>query len=402
MAQRVIAVSQLARSAGIDTDEALIALWDAGLEAYRGPGDRIRRRDMDAAQHAVGIPTRNDLTDLNYWVRRLGLDSESDLRALLQLLGTPMPPRARSLPKGSVAKLKRHVLLEHHATLPPANAPEPEETIEERLVWRAIGHKGELRLLAVAEVLGIHWELVRDFGEHEDRIDPPGVRSEDLLESAVFRQHTGLGAEKKHPTVEMAAAALTHSLVHDHPFHNGNKRTAIVSMLVLLDENGLAATCSDEELFEFVIRLAQHKLVTGRSQLADREVLATAEWICAHTRTVEKGDHPIHWRRFRQILMSYGCELTLAAGVGNRMNISRMLPVRGRFGRIRARTLQIQVRYADDGRDAAINAIKAVRSRLELDEEHGVDSHDFYGRGGLSAAEFITTYRKTLKRLARL
>ncbi len=92
-------------------------------------------------------------------------------------------------------------------------------------------------------MLAIHNALVLDFLHQENPIDPPGPRNDDIIASAVFRQHTSIGDVLKYPSVELSAAALLHSLVNNHPFHNGNKRTALVSMLVLLDENELMLTC---------------------------------------------------------------------------------------------------------------------------------------------------------------
>jgi death-on-curing protein len=199
----------------------------------------------------------------------------------------------------------------------------------------------------------------------------------------------------------MAAAALFHSIVHDHPFFNGNKRTALVSMLVLLDENGIMPECAEDDLFQLVLRLAQHKLVSLGKDLADREVVHVAEWLHVRCRNVEKGDRPIQWRKLRQILAGFGCELSQPK-VGNRINIRRTHEERGRLGRTRRRTLSTQVKYTDEGREALVDTVKKIRRDLWLDEEHGVDSLDFYQRGGPSAAGFIAKYRKTLKRLARL
>ena len=57
------------------------------------------------------------------------------------------------------------------------------------------------------EVMRIHFELVKDFADGPDPIEPSGVRTESLLASAVFRPQTSLGDVLKYPTVEMAAAA---------------------------------------------------------------------------------------------------------------------------------------------------------------------------------------------------
>ena len=44
-----------------------------------------------------------------------------------------------------------------------------------------------------------------------------------------MRPQTGLGTIDKYPTIEQKAAALLHSLIKNHAFHNGNKRTALVA-----------------------------------------------------------------------------------------------------------------------------------------------------------------------------
>lgn len=400
MARRVMSVAELAKAADLDLDTTLIYLWEAGLYQYSGPKDRLRRGDMDIALRAVGLPTGRDLVDPAYWMSRLSLD-EARFRDLLGELGVPMARTAKTLPKGAVGRLRRYLNVtpvRGHERSPVAPAA---ELVEERFEWRTVGHERRLRLLSEEEVEGIHWELVGDFAQDADPIDPPGVRDSTLLASAVFRQHTALGEQSKYPTVEMAAAALFHSIVHDHPFFNGNKRTALVSMVVLLDENAIMPECAEDELFQLVLRLAQHKLVPLGKDLADREVVHVAEWLHARCRNVEKGDRPIQWRKLRQILRGFGCTLTQPS-VGNRMNIRRTVSERGRLGRTRKRELFTQVKYKDDGREALVDTVKKIRHDLWLDEDHGIDSLAFYQRGGPSAADFIARYRKTLKRLARL
>jgi len=79
---------------------------------------------------------------------------------------------------------------------------------------------------------------VADFAGTGDPIAPPGVRSMTLLESAVSRQHTALGGRLKYADPVSSAATLLYGICSDHPFHNGNKRTALVAMLVHLDDTG--------------------------------------------------------------------------------------------------------------------------------------------------------------------
>nr|WP_231134429.1 type II toxin-antitoxin system death-on-curing family toxin [Motilibacter deserti] len=270
-------------------------------------------------------------------------------------------------------------------------------------MWRAVGREREIVYLTPAQLESIHQALIDDFADTDDPFGYPcGVREPALLESAAFRPQTSLGEHQKYPTVEMAVAALLHSLIHDHPFHNGNKRTALVAMLVMLDEHDLLLTCSEDEVFRLVLRVAQHSLVPrGADHLADREVLAVASWIRQNTRGIEWGERPIKWSRLRRILVGYGCTLEKARSVGNRMNIEREHLTRGFLGRTKRVALRTQVAYGDEGREVDRDTLKKIRKDLLLDEEHGIDSSAFYENACLPA-DFINRYRKTLKRLARL
>ncbi len=144
--------------------------------------------------------------------------------------------------------------------------------------------------LNVDEVTNIHVGLVELFARENDPIAPSGVRDVNLLDSAINRPRTSLGTSKefteKYTSVLQKAAALFHSLVKNHPFHNGNKRTALVSLLIFLDRNNYILDTTDDELFDFVIGTAR-PTNTGEGQAAvDQEVLIIQEWIDNHARRV--------------------------------------------------------------------------------------------------------------------
>ncbi len=91
----------------------------------------------------------------------------------------------------------------------------------------------------VSAVLAIHQEVLAAHG------GSPGLREESLLESAVAApQATMLGQPMLTDPVEVAAAYLFY-LCQNHPFVDGNKRTALATCLVFLSENGLLP---DEDL----------------------------------------------------------------------------------------------------------------------------------------------------------
>lgn len=137
--------------------------------------------------------------------------------------------------------------------------------------------------LSADDILAIHWQLVELFRDDGDPIEPAGPRDQHLLASAASRPHTSLAGIEKYTSVEAKAAALFHSLVTNHPFHNGNKRTALVSLLAFLDRNGRGLMVSDDELFEFVLSVADNQIrdqtKTGH---ADEVVELIKQWLRVH------------------------------------------------------------------------------------------------------------------------
>ena len=290
---------------------------------------------------------------------------------------------------------------------PPPESPEPAATTSDsakraggggdggRLKrsdypFRVIGREpsGELRHLTPPVVLDIHHQLVDDFKNSGDPIEPAGTRGQgELLESALSRPLTSLGVSLKYPTVEMASAALLCALIQDHPFHNGNKRTAIVACLVFLDSNGYLLTAGEEDLFQYVLDLAGHATVEATEATADTdaEVVNAAEWIARNSRKLNTSQRRTKWRELRAILERHDCKTERLSG--NRIRIDR----------------EGLVAYAgarNDGADMDKGTISRIRSTLHLDEEHGVDSDSFYYRAD-RVHGFINKYRKTLARLAK-
>lgn len=408
MARGNTKVRDLAKEASLDVDETLVELWDAGLDYILGPEDFIRAGDANRAKRAIGLATRRDMIDPGYW-RAVFRVNHREWNELLESLGLTPRKFARTVGRKAVTRLKAEARRRNIDPMTGAtvSVPAVESSRQEagsgleKTEWKCTGHQRDIRWLTVNEVRGIHLAIAADFENTNDPIRPVGVRSEDLLASAVFRPQTALGGTLKYDTVEASAAALLSSLIHDHPFINGNKRTALVSMLVFLDENGFTATCHEDELFKLVLQAAQHRIAEGTSRnLSDNEVLAINGWLVDRTRGIELGDHPIPFRKLRRVLVSFGCELTSPGS--NRINISRNVTKRTLFGRKRSVPIRTQVHYKSEGREVGKQTLKKIREDLHLDEEHGVDSRDFYGADGGSVTDFIATYRKTLGRLAKL
>ena len=98
--------------------------------------------------------------------------------------------------------------------------------------------------ILVEDILAIHEDQIERFGGAH------GIRDPGLLEAALFRPQTGY-----YETLIEAAAALWESLSQNHPFVDGNKRTAFAATYVFLAINGLAVTASDADSQTFILGL---------------------------------------------------------------------------------------------------------------------------------------------------
>ncbi|SDP91498.1 type II toxin-antitoxin system death-on-curing family toxin [Ectopseudomonas guguanensis] len=131
------------------------------------------------------------------------------------------------------------------------------------------------------DVAGIHNQLTAIFEHEEDPISPPGIKSSELLESACSRPHTGMGGVDKYESLEEKVAALFHSLTKNHAFHNGNKRTALVTALTVLYRNDrrLDNSVTDDNVYDFVVSVTADEYPEPEHGLnADSIVSEIAAW----------------------------------------------------------------------------------------------------------------------------
>jgi death-on-curing protein len=83
-----------------------------------------------------------------------------------------------------------------------------------------------------------------------------GVRDEGLLDSALESAFSGFDGKEFYPTKEEKGARIGFSLISNHAFVDGNKRIGTYIMLTFLEMNGIKIQCSDEELVEVGLGVA--------------------------------------------------------------------------------------------------------------------------------------------------
>lgn len=124
-----------------------------------------------------------------------------------------------------------------------------------------------MKYLTAEQVLFIHARLIAETGgEH-------GVLNLGLLQSAVARPQASFDGQDLYPDLFSKSAALLESLIGNHAFVDGNKRTAITSAGLFLRLNGYRLTASNQDLEGFTLQCAQG--------LVSREHLV--EWLQDHS-----------------------------------------------------------------------------------------------------------------------
>lgn len=83
-----------------------------------------------------------------------------------------------------------------------------------------------------------------------------GVRDEALLDSALEAAFAGFGDKEFYPSKEEKAARLGYALISNHAFVDGNKRIGMYVMLTFLEVNGIDMNCTNGEVVEMGLGLA--------------------------------------------------------------------------------------------------------------------------------------------------
>ncbi|MEQ8186513.1 MAG: type II toxin-antitoxin system death-on-curing family toxin [Candidatus Eremiobacterota bacterium] len=127
--------------------------------------------------------------------------------------------------------------------------------------------------LTVEQIIFIHNRSVERFG------GAYGIRDRGLLEASVARPAATFGGIDLYRDIYSKAAAPGHSILLNHPFIDGNKRTAFTSMDLFLQENGLIISADDDECEKMILNVV--------NKIYDDKRLA--EWLKNNTILLECG-----------------------------------------------------------------------------------------------------------------
>ena len=119
-------------------------------------------------------------------------------------------------------------------------------------------------------ILILHDEVLKQYG------GASGIRDHNLLDSALHRPFQTFGGEDLYPSVYEKAAAVLQSIIINHPFVDGNKRTGFLLCETLLMESNMGIAAPEDKTYDFVIDVS-----TGAISFEDIVL-----WLQQHTQSL--------------------------------------------------------------------------------------------------------------------
>ncbi|MGX5714255.1 type II toxin-antitoxin system death-on-curing family toxin [Sphingopyxis terrae subsp. ummariensis] len=261
--------------------------------------------------------------------------------------------------------------------------------------------------ISVLDVICAHFLIANYFYLEGYGIGGIGIRDPSLLESAVFRQVSSYDGKQKWNDLFDLVATTMFRIVKNHAFYDGNKRTALLSSLYQLYENGYCPSVDQAQFEDLVVQIAENNLIKYRryhdlvkSGEPDPEVKFISKWLRDNTRKVDKRTYEITYRELKVILQRFDFELD---NVGqNKIDIVKTRKVKKGiiFKKEIEETSKIgTIGFHSWGSKVPHGTVKQARKLTNLTHDDGYDSAAFF-KGVDPMQQLIAGYREPLIRLA--
>lgn len=232
------------------------------------------------------------------------------------------------------------------------------------------------------DVLDCHYLICDHFLKLGEGIAGFGPKDFGLLASAVGRQLTTVGGVFVYESIWDTAASLMFGLINNHPFHDGNKRTAFLSVVFFLIENGYTPNVDIVEVEDFTVFIAEYRMKNG-SNISIDDISSKLRRMF---RSIDaQMYYVVTFNELNNLLRRHGCSIGNPSG--NFINVYK--------GDARVS----QIGFPGWTREVTRNAISTVRKSTGLTKDNGIDSEVFF-RGADPLSKLIGQYEEPLRRLA--
>ena len=264
-------------------------------------------------------------------------------------------------------------------------------------------------LISISDVLDAHFSIVEYFYNERDgekAVGGVGPRDFNLLSSAVARQITSYQGKDKWKNDFEKLATLFFGLIRNHPFHDCNKRTAMLSTLYYLEKISRTPMVKHRDLVELAIRVADHRLHDYKrfktfANQQDGYVYFLADFFRRNTRNIDKRYYIITYQQLNTRLSQFNFQLKNPHK--NQIDIIKIEKKKKLLGFGEAYTKETRVGtigFPGFTKEVPMKEIKALRQLTGLTAKDGFDSEVFY-RGADPLKSLINEYGGLLKRLSK-
>jgi death-on-curing protein len=259
--------------------------------------------------------------------------------------------------------------------------------------------------ICTVDVLEAHYHIVDHFMgkdvESEKKVGGVGPKDINLLCSAVARQLWGVDQNDIFDT----CATLLYGLIENHPFHDCNKRTAILTAFYYLKSNGRIPASEHAKFEKLTVNIASDKL-SNYSRFKkllkkdDGKIKVISAFLRRETRAIEYDKPRITFRELKRILTENGFEISNAhKGYIDVYQIQSKKTFLGLGQKGTEKVRVCRMVYQGDSKEVNSGGLARVREKTGLTLAAGYDSAAFF-RGADSLPDLIEEYSDLLTRLA--
>jgi len=261
--------------------------------------------------------------------------------------------------------------------------------------------------VGITDVLRSHFMLVDHFFKEQEGLGGVGPKSLTLLHSTLGRQLTEYRGVTKWENQYEVCATLFYGIIKNHPFHDGNKRTALLTSLYHLQKLGRWPQVKQKMLENLAVDVAEGSLKkypgfnTNKIQKSeDPEIQFIANFFKKNTKEINKRKYLVTYFELNVLLNRHDYEL-----LNPHKNYIDVIKVHRRkkyilFGNeLIKREKVTTIGFPGWKREASSEDVLKARKAAFLMPENGVDSDAFF-HGTDSLSSLISIYQGPLERLA--
>lgn len=257
-------------------------------------------------------------------------------------------------------------------------------------------------ILSELDVFNAHFALA-DFFVSTGEEARYGILNYGLLSSAVARQSVGFNGQCKWCDDESKVSTLAFGLDKNHAFNDGNKRTALLCLLLALHRKKRHLICKKKKLETLLVRIAANEMdkypdfKRFKKHGDDAIIVYMANFLRKHSRKIDNSFRTMTYEEFNRKLKNYNIRLDNMQGAY--IDVLQIKEEKKLFGLLKRNkeTRVLQIGFPGWKRQINPKAVKNVLKVCGL-FENGLDMKTFY-EGGEPEYKLIEEYFDVLKRL---